>query len=154
MFALFQDMPVRRTVVVMPCRRCYYPRHSLGVPKTCHEFPGAVSSRLEAHHVCCTTRSVPPIRINYDRLNLCRRALDSTCCPLSISFPLIYCLARAAINVEVFEIVNINDYDVEGEFEESSTAVIAREYGGVDPIDDDCEGRSCIGILTRVRQLR
>lgn len=63
-------------------------------------------------------------------------------------------MPRAAINVEVFEILNINDYGAGGIFEGGAASTIAEEYGGVDPIDDTCEGRSCIGMLTRVRQMK
>lgn len=60
----------------------------------------------------------------------------------------------AAIDVEVFEILDINDYGVNGIFESYDAFAIAKDFGGVDPIGDTCEGRSCIGMLTRVRQMK
>lgn len=37
-----------------------------------------------------------------------------------------------------------------GEFTRDSTYVIEEDYGGVDPIDNDCYGGKCVGFFTRV----
>lgn len=67
---------------------------------------------------------------------------------------LVYYRPHAAINVELLEILAIDDYEVDGEFEGSDSGTIDVTYGGVDPIDNDCEGKECIGMFTRVSQLR
>lgn len=62
-------------------------------------------------------------------------------------------LPHAAINVEVVEILSVDEQSADGEFEGSSSYVVEYFYGGVDPIDNDCESRQCFGMLTRVREM-
>lgn len=56
----------------------------------------------------------------------------------------------AAINVEYSEVHPLEEAHAEGEFTRDNIFAIEEDYGGVDPIDNDCYGDKCVGLLTRV----
>lgn len=58
-------------------------------------------------------------------------------------------LLPVAIDVEFSEVSLLEDVFVSGGFTDSAY-VIERDYGGVDPIDNDCYGGKCVGFFTRV----
>ncbi|CAM9220801.1 unnamed protein product [Pylaiella littoralis] len=60
-------------------------------------------------------------------------------------------LGRAieAINVEYSEVHPLEEAHAEGEFTRDNIFAIEEDYGGVDPIDNDCYGDKCVGLLTR-----
>ena len=62
-------------------------------------------------------------------------------------------LSAAAITVESIEVLRV-EIDTAGEFDgdDGDRFVESDEFIGIDPRDDGCEGRRCIGMLTRVRR--
>lgn len=145
--------PVRRTALVMRCRHICFRDQNNAVPESCHAFPGKASRGPEAppllYDESCTVREhpLPWLYPNHTPLNSISGSLSALVLPIDT-------VPHAAIDVEVFEILNMNDFEADGEFEGTTSRSVVEVYGGVHPIDDDCEGTSCIGMLTRVCQLR
>ncbi|CAN0223077.1 unnamed protein product, partial [Pylaiella littoralis] len=54
-----------------------------------------------------------------------------------------------AINVELSEVLPLDDEYAYGEYTAFSAFAIERNFGGVDPIDNDCYGGRCFGLFTR-----
>lgn len=58
-----------------------------------------------------------------------------------------------AINVEFSEVVSLEETYTGGMWASWGTRSIESYFGGVDPIDNDCYGGRCLGLLTRVREI-
>ena len=56
----------------------------------------------------------------------------------------------AATSVELSEVLGIGEATADGEFTRLSPNQLARDYDGIDPIDNDCSGAKCLGTFTRV----
>lgn len=60
---------------------------------------------------------------------------------------------RAAISVELSEVLDVSEATVYGEFETWNPSFVETHVNGVDPIDNDCSGLTCVGSFTRVRDM-
>lgn len=56
----------------------------------------------------------------------------------------------AAITVELFETLPLQDAFASGEYTRAGSYQIENSFGGVDPIESDCYVGRCVGLLTRV----
>ena len=66
------------------------------------------------------------------------------------SIPLCSLSHVAAISVELSEVLGVSEATADGEFTRLSPYSLARDYDGIDPIDNDCSGAKCLGTFTRV----
>ena len=52
--------------------------------------------------------------------------------------------------VDIAEVLPLDEAYASGEYTRIGDFEIKYQFGGVDPIDDDCSVGKCIGLLTRV----
>lgn len=62
--------------------------------------------------------------------------------------------SAAVITVEYVEVMSTSEFFrfATGEFDTVSDSTIADDYGGVNPLDTECGGVRCIGMLTTVSE--